>query len=119
MTLDVTARVSLGGPWPDGDIAPQGNVLLVSAEDGLEDTIRPRLDLLGADLNCIHAIGMTLNKGDKEVALSLAEHLLQLEDAIIRHQAILLVLDPILAFTGKRADTYKPGFPRSNQLSWI
>jgi hypothetical protein len=65
------------------------------------------LELLEADLGGIHAISTTVRQGDKEMAFSLAEHLLQLEQAIIKHQAALLVLDPILAFTGKRTDTYK------------
>jgi putative DNA primase/helicase len=107
LTLDVSARISLGGPWPDGGNAPQGNVLIISAEDGLEDTIRPRLDLLDADLSRIHAVSTTLRQGNQEVPFSLIDHLVQLEQAIIQHNAVLLVLDPVLAFTGKRTDTYK------------
>ena len=80
--------------------------MILSAEDGVGDTIRPRLDLLGADLSRIHAINTTVRQGDKELALSLAEHLNLLELEIFRRQALLLVLDPILAFTG-RADTHK------------
>ena len=60
MSLDIAARISLGGPWPDGGYAPLGNVLIISAEDGLADTIRPRLELLGADLGRIHVIATTL-----------------------------------------------------------
>ena len=109
MTLDIAARVSLGGPWPDADSgrAPLGNVLLVSAEDGLADTIRPRLDLLGADVGKVHAIATTLKQDDKVVSLSLADHLEPLERAIVEYQAVLLIIDPILAFTCKKADTYK------------
>ena len=107
MTLDITARVSHGGPWPDGGNALQGNVLLISAEDGLEDTIRPRLDLLGANLSRIHAISTVVREGDKEVTFSLVDHLTELEAAVLEHQACLLVLDPILAFTGRKVDTYK------------
>lgn len=108
MSLDIAARLSLGGPWPnDEGNAPQGNVLLISAEDGLEDTIRPRLDLLGADLSKIHAISTTVRQGDKEVSLSLVDHLRELETVVVEREADLLVLDPILAFTGSRTNTYK------------
>ena len=107
LSLDIAARVSLGGPWPDDGTATQGDVLIVSAEDGLADTIRPRLDLLGADTSRIHAIGITLREGEKEVGLSLADHLVQIEAAVIQHRAILLIIDPLLAFTGRRTDTYK------------
>ena len=107
LTLDIAARVSLGGPWPDGGMSPKGDVLLVSAEDGLADTIEPRLDLLGADVSKIHAISTTLKDDGQDIPLSLSEHLGQLEDAIVQKKALLLVLDPILAFTGKKTDTYK------------
>ena len=45
-TLAVTlaAHVSTGKPWPDGAPCEAGDVLILSAEDGLADTIRPRLD---------------------------------------------------------------------------
>ena len=106
-TLDVTARVSRGWPWPDGGLAPQGNVLIISAEDGMEDTIRPRLEDLGADLSHIYGIRITLRQGDQVVAFSLAEHLIQVEEAVVCHQAVLLILHPILAFFGQKADTHK------------
>ena len=83
MSLDMVTRVSRGWTWPDGSIAPQGDVLIISAEDGMEDTIRPRLDDLEADLSRIHGIRITLKQGGQDVPLSLAEHLIQIEEAII------------------------------------
>jgi hypothetical protein len=49
LSLDLAARVSTGSPMPDGTRAAPGNVLVLSAEDGVADTIRPRLDAAGAD----------------------------------------------------------------------
>ncbi|HZA24308.1 MAG TPA: AAA family ATPase [Dehalococcoidia bacterium] len=106
-SLDIAARVSLGGPWPDGSgRAPRGNVLLLSAEDGLADTIKPRLELLGADMSRIYSLGLTVKKGTEDISLSLQEHLPQIEKFIVEKEIILLVVDPLLAFTGK-ADTHK------------
>ena len=44
-TLDIASRVSQGEPWPDQTdaINPKGDAILLSAEDDLSDTIRPRL----------------------------------------------------------------------------
>src|SRR4029453_2490013 len=42
LLADLIARYTVGAPWPDGGQAPQGKVLLLVAEDGLADTIRPR-----------------------------------------------------------------------------
>jgi len=49
LTLYMAAVLSRGGEWPDGSRAARENVLIVSAEDDAADTIRPRLDRLGAD----------------------------------------------------------------------
>ena len=46
-----------GGDWPDGTVcATPGDVLILSAEDGLADTIRPRLDAAEGDPTKVHAI---------------------------------------------------------------
>ena len=50
LALDVAARVSTGTPFPDGSVPPTGDVVILTAEDGLADTIRPRLDRAGADV---------------------------------------------------------------------
>src|SRR5260370_39447638 len=51
LMLDLAARLSTGRSWPEGDspVEPAGTIYL-SGEDGDEDTIRPRLQALGADL---------------------------------------------------------------------
>ena len=58
VTLDMAARVSRGVAWPDDPTADgqAGSVVLLSAEDDLADTIRPRLDAAGADNNRITAL---------------------------------------------------------------
>jgi putative DNA primase/helicase len=81
--------------------------MIISAEDDWPDTIRPRLEMLEADLARIVGVNTTLQQGDKEVYLSLDEHLQQLEEAIVENNITLVILDPILAFTGRRTDTYK------------
>jgi archaellum biogenesis ATPase FlaH len=106
LTLDVAARVSQGGKWPDGGDVPLGRVIIISAEDGLADTIRPRLDLLGADLAKIEAISPTVESESENRSFNLQDHLKLLEDKIVTSKTNLLILDPILAFTGNK-DTHK------------
>src|SRR5438045_2957768 len=55
ITLDLCARVTTGRPMPDGSagLGP-ANVILLNAEDNLEDTVRPRLVALGADLDRVY-----------------------------------------------------------------
>jgi len=99
ITLDIAARTSAGVGWPDGEpgSAP-ANVLLLSAEDGLADTIRPRLDALGADVRRVHHLAV-LRAGEKERAVQLAD-IGPLEQAITETGAKLLIIDPVSAYLG-------------------
>src|SRR5262249_175389 len=58
VTLDMAARVTTGKGWPDGALVESGNVVMLSAEDGIADTIRPRMDALGADVTRAWALEM-------------------------------------------------------------
>jgi putative DNA primase/helicase len=56
IALKIAAAISSGGRWPDGSKAERGTVFIWSGEDGLADTIRPRLEASGADLNRVHVV---------------------------------------------------------------
>jgi hypothetical protein len=106
LSLDIAARVSIGGKWPDGGDVEQGNVLIVTAEDGIADTVRPRLDKLGADASRIHDIDLTVTTVGGSESLSFAKHIRLLEDEITKRDAVLLIIDPVTALVGG-SDTYK------------
>lgn len=114
VTLDIAARISTGTPWPDrrAEPIPSGDVILLSAEDDLEDTIRPRLDAAGADPSRIVAI-QGINFYDEEAdrttlkSFNLEVDLPALQSALektINPRAV--VIDPITAFCG-HADSHK------------
>jgi putative DNA primase/helicase len=86
---------STGGAWPDGSSAPKFRTLFVLGEDSLADTLRPRLDLFGADASRIHAIEMVLDEQGRERFFDVAKHLDLLEEAVAEHGIDLLVIDPI------------------------
>src|SRR5438105_10443783 len=57
LALDLCARLSTGRPMPDGSAGPGVcNSLVLNAEDGAADTIRPRLQALGADLERVFVL---------------------------------------------------------------
>ena len=72
------------------------NVIYQSAEDGMGDTIKPRLMDAGADLDRVLSI-----VEDKK-QLSLLDE--RMEKAIREHGARLMILDPILGYIGSRVD---------------
>jgi hypothetical protein len=97
ITLDIAARVSSGSKWPDAiDGTSPSNVLLLSAEDGLADTIRPRLESLGADLHRIRALSM-VRRGNSERGVQLSD-ISAIGAAIAETDARLLIIDPISAY---------------------
>jgi putative DNA primase/helicase len=107
-TLDMAARVSCGAPWPDapGINTMAGGVVLLSAEDDTEDTIRPRLDAAGADVRrifALQAVCRNYKEGPaKESAFTLETDLAALEAAILATPGCrLVIIDPITAYLGK------------------
>jgi hypothetical protein len=112
LTLDLAARVSRGSPWPDAPdaSAPLGGVVLLSAEDDVEDTIRPRLDAAGADVHRIkllQAVRHNYRENQKEAIFSLVTDLPALEAAILAVPGCqLVVIDPITAYLGE-TDSHK------------
>ncbi len=82
VTLDLIARYTTGRPMPDGSPGiPSGTAILLSAEDGLADTIRPRLDALGADVRRVHYVATVID-GRQERSIQLAD-VEALEEAIL------------------------------------
>ena len=67
LTLELAARVSRGAPMPlsKTHVEPS-NVVIFSGDDGLADTVRPRLDAAGADLTKIWAIDREVDRDDLE-----------------------------------------------------
>src|ERR687893_845624 len=107
VTLDLAARVSAGLELPDGGRCGPAGVVLLSAEDGLEDTIRPRLDAAGADTERIVALSMIGVGTGAERLVSLTQDLDAVEAAIGRVGAALVVIDPLMAFLTGKTDSHK------------
>jgi RecA-family ATPase len=92
MMLAVAAAVTNGDALPGGHGSASASVIFQTAEDGLADTIKPRLEQLGADCSRVHVID------ESETALSLADE--RIEQAIIKTDAKLFILDPLQAYLG-------------------
>lgn len=111
LACEIAARFSRGTPWPDGLPAPQGRSILLSAEDGLSDTIAPRLALLGADRAAIHVLRGIRERGT-ERPFDFSRDLTQLDRALRETRAQLVIVDPLSAYLGG-IDSYKDAEVRS------
>jgi DNA repair protein RadA/Sms len=105
LTCAITAATAAGaGPTGWRQVNP-GNVLMLSVEDGLADTIRPRLDAMQADVTRIFGLegALVLNNTG----------LLCLEGKIIELMPVLVVIDPLVAYLGAGIDLHKANETRA------
>lgn len=99
LTLDLAARLTRGDSWPDGrSSGGPGNVVLVSCEDGVEDTIVPRLIDLGARLDRIFSYQGTSIEEARSSLPCFPRDAQQLADIVRAKQARLVIIDPLMAF---------------------
>ena len=101
-------------PLPGMETLEPFNIIYQTAEDGLGDTVKPRLIEAGADLDRVLVID------DSEVQLTLSDE--RIEKAIIENNARLVIIDPIQAYLGadvdmNRANEVRPIFMRLGQVA--
>lgn len=82
----------------DNPIQPV-NVIYQTAEDGLGDTIKPRLLAAGADCSRVLVID------DQDQPLTMVD--VRIEEAIMQTKARMVVLDPIQGFLGTDVDMHR------------
>jgi len=116
LTLTIAAKVTTGSPFPDGARPERGDVILLSAEDDIGDTIRPRLEAAGADLaRCwvlpdVHPEvepGKRLKEPPPPRPPELPADLPLLENLVKSKVAALVIIDPIAAFLSGAVDMHR------------
>ncbi|MFW6062320.1 MAG: AAA family ATPase, partial [Planctomycetota bacterium] len=108
ITIDIAARVTRGSPWPNGEgLALLGNVIFLSAEDDPADTIRPRMDAAGADVERAFVIAAIREKGTQR-GFDLTRDLDRLDQLVQEIGDVrLIVIDPISAYLGGKMDSHR------------
>ena len=97
--LAVIAALTKGEALPEREPLDPVNILYQTAEDGLADTIRPRLDALGADCSRV----LVIDESERELSLSDE----RIRQAMEKTRAKLLVLDPLQAYLGAEVDMHR------------
>ncbi len=97
LTTWLAAVLSRGGVLPDGESAPQGGTLFLLGEDALDDTVRPRLDVHGADATRIDAI-QAVTEGRQRRVFDLRKHLDIARAHLGSGRYAAFVIDPLTAF---------------------
>ena len=112
--MHLAAACTNGKLLPNMERMEPFNVIYQTAEDGLGDTVKPRLIEAGADLDRVLVID------DSDVQLTLSDE--RIEKAIIENNARLVIIDPIQAYLGadvdmNRANEVRPIFMRVGQVA--
>ena len=112
--MHLAAACTNGKLLPNMERMEPFNVIYQTAEDGLGDTVEPRLIEAGADLDRVLVID------DSEVQLTLSDE--RIEKAIVENNARLVIIDPIQAYLGadvdmNRANEVRPIFMRLGQVA--
>ncbi len=107
LMLDIAARCSTGSPLPDGSrLAGPISTLILSAEDSVGDTIRPRLEAGGADLERVRVF-RSLDDGEGPRPPVLPGDLDVVEALVQEDGARLVIVDPLMAYLGGQYDAHR------------
>jgi putative DNA primase/helicase len=116
ITLEIAACVSTGRPFPDETKCKPGYVLVWSSEDGIRDTIIPRLRAMGADENRVALVTGRKDADGKTLPFNPAT---DMDDLTARAKRLpeppaLLIIDPAVATVGKGKDANQNNIVRES-----
>jgi archaellum biogenesis ATPase FlaH len=112
LTADIAAKVSTGATFPCGTENRARGVLFLAVEDGVADTIRPRVEAAGGDVERVYAMSGVEIQG-QESAPDLSKHIEIIRNLVIEHDIGLIIIDPIMALLGANVDSYRDQDVRS------
>ena len=103
--IGFAAGVTVGGYWPDGTRMAQGNVVVWSGEDAIDDTLLPRFIAAGGDREHIAFIAGVEEDG-KSRAFDPARDMEALADVCAELGSVnLIIIDPVVMIA--KGDSHK------------
>ncbi|MEM1095791.1 MAG: AAA family ATPase [Bacteroidota bacterium] len=112
---DLAARLTTGRAWPGEGGAGRGepgSVVIVTGEDGIADTIKPRLEEAGADTRRVLVVQTvpvydSSAKEWKDAVPVLPNHTEEIRQAVQQMNASLLIIDPLMAHLSSDVNSYR------------
>ena len=107
LSIAMVASVTTGGEWPCREgRAPQGSVVILSAEDGPADTVVPRLMAAGADRKRVELVSAVRDEKSRR-SFNLSADLALLDQKISEIGDVkLIIIDPISSYLGPKVDSH-------------
>jgi hypothetical protein len=110
LVTDLAARVTTCRPMPGEELAtvPASRVLHLVAEDGIADTLRPRYEAAGADLDLVEAVDTVATaEGNDERLVVIPDDLARLERRVVDGGCRLVIVDVFAAFVSSDLNVYR------------
>ncbi len=111
VSIDLAARISTGSPMPDGAEPVKGAVLILSAEDGLADTIRPRLAAAEGDPEQVVTITEVPEVGDEGQVTTrppvIPGDVALIEEVITARGVVLVIIDVLMAYLSGTVNAHR------------
>jgi hypothetical protein len=106
LTSEIASRITTGQAFPNGLPREPRDVVFIAVEDGVADTIKPRVAAAGG--NEQHAYFIHIEQDGNEITPDLERHLGSIREAILKIGNVgLLIIDPIMALLGNSVDSYR------------
>jgi hypothetical protein len=106
LTSEIASRITTGQAFPNGEPREPRDVVFIAVEDGVADTIKPRVAAAGG--NEQHAHFIHIEQDGNEITPDLERHLGCIREAILEIGNVgLLIIDPIMALLGNSVDSYR------------
>jgi hypothetical protein len=106
LTSEIASRITTGHAFPNGEPREPRDVVFIAVEDGVADTIKPRVAAAGG--NEQHAHFIHIEQDGNEITPDLERHLGCIREAILEIGNVgLLIIDPIMALLGNSVDSYR------------
>lgn len=107
IALGLIARVTTGRAMPDDTPCPhQGGAVLMALEDGLADTLRPRLEAVGADLSKVASL-QNVPDNEGKPRFPTLEDIDGIRQACVSAKARILLIDPLMAHWHGKTDSHR------------
>lgn len=116
IAVAMAASISARAAFPDGTMVPiAGDVVIWSGEDGIEDTLVPRLIAAGADLARVHLVNATVDGNGTRRPFDPSRDLPRLAEALAKcNNLSLVVIDSLVSVTTK--DSHKNAETRKDLM---
>jgi len=106
LTSEIASRITTGQAFPNGEPREPRDVVFIAVEDGVADTIKPRVAAAGG--NEQHAHSIHIEQDGNEITPDLERHLGCIRETILEIGNVgLLIIDPIMALLGNSVDSYR------------